>query len=281
MKGGMSGIKICYCAPNVWPHVSCVMALAFLDCERNGDNPTIHSLLEVGISLQVDRAEVDHFFVQIHETLGRIADQTTLEEFWKANEERWNHYLEIQAKGMTAKEAMSALASKLVEWTRTYGEVVWVEMPSSIDHLWLKCFYETYCPAYVEDGWKSVRRPQITHSAICISTIRKLYFGMAGIKDKKYQLEEIEKMRNGLVATHYAIADARSQSQIYYNLIDRIYEMCHKPTHNADKPKESEGIAEDDIWLVMMQTNSKREDAIEALEKNCGDIVAAILSLGG
>ncbi|MCD6434081.1 MAG: nascent polypeptide-associated complex protein [Candidatus Diapherotrites archaeon] len=46
-------------------------------------------------------------------------------------------------------------------------------------------------------------------------------------------------------------------------------------------PKEEEKISEEDIKLVMEQTNVSRKKAIAALKKNKNDIAAAIIELKG
>lgn len=186
------------------PHPQPLKLFASLDIEADGNNPSQHSMLSLGISFMTTEgvivSEQEYHFPPRRD---RTYDPKCFSEFWMKPEQQ-QAWQVLQTNLITPQKGMLQLATCLQHFEQQGFQIMWLAWPSAFDWSFLKSYYEEYGP---------LNKPDIGYRCLDIGSVMTSMAEIMRIKPKQF----IQQFRPINPTPHVAVADARVQGLTFVN----------------------------------------------------------------
>lgn len=182
------------------------------DIEADGPSPQYNNMLSIGVwGFNELGEEIVAWERNLFPRQGKKSDPATMLEFWAKYPDAWKY---VNTNKVTTTTAFTELHSILSKLQFTY-RIEWLAWPASFDWQWLNCYYQDFIESNPEVDWL-----KLAHKATCMSSVWSFY-----VKQQKLTKEAENDLWNKFSAGdggHYALADAKCQGQLYYNLMKHV-----------------------------------------------------------
>ena len=198
---------------------------ASFDVESDGDNPLTHSMVSLGVALFTEsshkignKSPFDTFYVTIKQQNGKVAQKSTMKDFWSKLPKQWAHVTN------NPDEPVAAMR-KLATWLDKYRgrSMKWIASPAHFDWMFLKCYYECYGPA---------QKPSIGYACYDLCSMMFAHC----MENNLNQSHLKRSLSQDLPYTHNALDDATYQGVVYMNMRVRLHQLQSiRPCFHSDR----------------------------------------------
>ena len=182
------------------------------DIEADGPSPLFNNMLSIGVwGFNESGENVVEWERNLLPRPNKKCDPITMLEFWAKQPEAWAY---VNKNRVSITEAFTELHS-IVSKLKCNYKVEWLAWPSAFDWQWLNCYYQEFIESNPNTEWI-----QIGHKATCMSSIWSFYVKLQKLTKK--QEDDLWKQLSVGDGGHFALADAKCQGLLYYNLLKLV-----------------------------------------------------------
>lgn len=176
-----------------------------IDVETDGPSPIVNSMVAIGVVVMIRRVIVEEWSRTISPIPDHKQDHVTMREFWEKHPRAWEA---TKKDTVSPAQAMHDLATLVAKYQKTH-KVHWVALPSCVDWMFLKSYYEAYSPP---------KSPEIGYYCADVRSMISIYSEITGIQPHMI----VRSLTAGHITTHRPVDDARRQAILFRGLIDLI-----------------------------------------------------------